>query len=192
MQFLKKTITSLCILLLFVSSCTYSKKIDLYHIHKENTEVERTIAQSKEYLRAGDFNRAIDVHRASFARYPNDQKLLKSYVKTLEDIRNVADRTFDKKDFARAGKTYYVLRKNYAHFKNFDELLSFDAEFLNERLTECRTYLSRKGMEQYRKRHFNEAIVIWKNLLVFDPDNAYIKNAIDTATVQARTLEGKK
>jgi len=47
-------------------------------------------------------------------------------------------------------------------------------------------------MEEYRKRHFNEAIVIWKNLLVFDPDNAYIKNAIDTATVQARTLEGKK
>ncbi|MBE0426856.1 MAG: hypothetical protein IBX72_09440 [Nitrospirae bacterium] len=148
--------------------------------------------QSKQDFNIGDYSRAIDVYRFSFAKYPENQKLLSNYLKTLENIKRVADRAFEKKDYNLAGKTYYTLQRNYSYFKNFAHLLSFDLEFLNARVTECRTCVSKKGLEQYRKRNIREAISIWKNLLTFDPDNIYISNAIDTATIQLKTLEGKK
>ena len=192
-QFLKKTISLLGVLsLLLLSSCTYLKKTDLYHLDKQNAEVERTITQSKQDFNIGNYSRAIDVYKLSFAKYPENQKLLSNYLKTLENIKRVADRAFEKKDYNLAGQTYYTLLKNYSNFKNFAELLSFNSEFLNARVTECRTCVSRKGLEQYRKRNFREAISIWKNLLAFDPNNIYIRNAIDTATIQLKTLEGKK
>ena len=159
---------------------------------KQNAEVEATIIKSKQHFNAGDYSRAIDVYRVTFARHPENQKLLNHYIKTLEDMRQVADRGFGKKDFNLAGRTYYILLKNYSHFKKFSQSLSFDTGFLNARVTECRTYFSRRGLEQYRKRNFNEAISIWNNLLFFDPDNAYVRNAIDTTTVQLKTLEEKK
>jgi tetratricopeptide (TPR) repeat protein len=192
-QFLKKTIPLLSVLsLLLLSSCTYLKKTDLYHLDKQNAEVEKTITQSKQDFNIGDYSRAIDVYELSFAKYPENRKLLTNYLKTLENIKSVADRAFEKKDYNLAGQTYYTLLKDYSHFKNFAKLLSFNSEFLKARVTECRTYVSRKGLEQYRKRNFREAISIWKNLLAFDPNNIYIRNAIDTATIQLKTLEGKK
>lgn len=178
--------------LLLLSSCTYLKKTDLFHLDKQNAEVERTIMQSKQDFSKGDYSRAIDVYKLSFAKYPENQKLLSNYLETLENIKHVADRAFEKRYYNLAGQTYYTLLRNYSYFKNFAELLSFSSEFLNARVTECRTCMSRKGLEQYRKRNFREAISIWKNLLVFDPNNIYIENAIDTATIQLKTLEGKK
>ena len=192
-QFLKKTISLFGVLsLLLLSSCTYLKKTDLYHLDKQNAEVERTITQSKQDFNIGNYSRAIDVYKLSFAKYPENQKLLSNYLRTLENIKRVADRAFEKKDYNLAGKTYYTLLRNYSYFKDLAQVLSFDSEFLNARVTECRTCVSREGLEQYRKRNFRKAISIWKNLLAFDPNNIYIRNAVDTATIQLRTLEGKK
>jgi tetratricopeptide (TPR) repeat protein len=184
-QFLKKTICLLSVFLpLVLSSCTYVKKTDL--------EVERTITQSKHDFNIGAYGRAIDVYKLSYANYPENQQLLSNFLKTLENIELVADRAFQKRDYDLAGKTYYTLLRHYPDFKRFADLLSFDAEFLNARVIQCRTYVSREGFEQYRKRNVREAISIWKNLLTFDPDNIYIKNAIVKATIQLKTLEGKK
>jgi tetratricopeptide (TPR) repeat protein len=192
-QFLKKTICLLSVLLPFLlSACTYVKKTDVDHLNKKNAEVERTFTQSRHDFNIGDYSSAIDVYKVSFANYPENHKLLSNYLKTLENIKLVADRSFEKRDYDLAGKTYYTLLRQYSNFKNFAQLLSFDSELLNARVTECRTYVSREGFELYRKRNVREAISIWKNLLAFDPDNIYIRNAIVRATVQLKTLEGKK
>jgi tetratricopeptide (TPR) repeat protein len=192
-KFLKKTICLLGILsLLLLSSCAYVKKTDLYHWNKQNAEVERTITQAKQDFDICDYSRAIDVYKFSFAKYPENKKLLSNYLKTLENIKRVADRLLEKKDYNPAGKTYYTLLSHYSYFKNFAQLLSFDSEYLDARVAECRTAVSREGFEQYRKGNVRDAISIWKNLLAFDPNNIYIRNAIDTAAIQLRTLEGKK
>jgi tetratricopeptide (TPR) repeat protein len=191
-QLLKKTIYLLGVLSLLLSSCAYVKKTGLYPLNKENAEVERTITQSKQDFIIGDYSRAIEVYKFSFANYPENQKLLSNYLATLENIKRVADRSFEKKDYNLAGKTYYALLSQYSYFKNVAQLLSFDSEFLNARVTECRSFVSGEGFEQYRKGNVRGAISIWKNLLAFNPNNTYIRNAIDKATIQLRTLEGKK
>ncbi len=177
---------------LLLSSCTHVKKTDLDKLNNENAEVERTFAQSKHDFNIGDYNKAIDMYKVPFAKYPENHELLSNYLKTVEDIKRIADKSFEKKEYSLAGKTYYALLRHYAYFKKFAKQMSFNSEFLTIRVTECRAYVSRDGFEQYRKRNVKGAISIWKNLLSFDPDNIYIRNAIDTATIQLKNLEGKK
>ncbi len=52
--------------------------------------------------------------------------------------------------------------------------------------------LSQRALDEYRKGNLAEAISIWKSILVFDPNNAVIVKAIDTATIQLKNLQQKK
>jgi cytochrome c-type biogenesis protein CcmH/NrfG len=56
-------------------------------------------------------------------------------------------------------------------------------------LKKCRAQLTRDGLDQYRKGNLKEAIAIWQGLLQFDPDNAEIRKAVDTATEQLKKLQ---
>jgi cytochrome c-type biogenesis protein CcmH/NrfG len=59
------------------------------------------------------------------------------------------------------------------------------------KLKSCGTQLTREGLEQYRKGNLKEAIAAWQGLLQFDPDNAEIRKAVDTATEQLKKLQKK-
>jgi hypothetical protein len=111
------------------------------------------------------------------------------YVKSLEVIKTVADKAFDKEDFALAGKTYDVLRKNYSRFNGFAQTLSFDKAHLNTRLSHCKRSLSTQGFQEYRKGNLGGAIVLWQSLLAIDPDNADIKGAVRTAMLQKKNIQ---
>jgi hypothetical protein len=46
-----------------------------------------------------------------------------------------------------------------------------------------------RALADYRKSNLAEAISIWKSILAFDPNNAGIAKAIDTATIQLKNLQ---
>jgi hypothetical protein len=48
------------------------------------------------------------------------------------------------------------------------------------------------GLMKYREEKLDEAIVIWKKALVFDPENTGVKNALETATQQLQKLKSMK
>ncbi len=63
----------------------------------------------------------------------------------------------------------------------------------SDRLEEDRgAQLSQRALDEYRKGNLAEAISIWKSILVFDPNDAVIVKAIDTATIQMKNLQQKK
>jgi len=49
-----------------------------------------------------------------------------------------------------------------------------------------------RALDEYRKGNLAEAIRIWKSILEFDPNNADIIKAIDTATIQLKNLQQKR
>jgi len=154
----------------------------------KNSEIRLIKRQVDQHIAGGDLQKALDSYRAMCARYSKDKTLLRSYVKTIQDIRNMADRAFEEEDFALAGRFYHVLLSNYSHFKGFVQLLSFDRESLNARIADCSKFLTKKGLEQYRKGDLANAISTWKYILVFDPSNVEIKRAINTASIQLKNL----
>jgi tetratricopeptide (TPR) repeat protein len=143
---------------------------------------------AKQHMAAGQYQNAINAYNSEYRSRPQDQALVKEYVKSLEDIKAVADKALDKEDFASAGKTYNVLWKNYSRFEGFGQMLSFDKAYLNTKLSHCKKFLSTQGFHEYRKGNLGEAIVLWQSLLAIDPDNADIKGAVRTATLQQENL----
>ncbi|MCK7476805.1 MAG: tetratricopeptide repeat protein [Candidatus Moduliflexus flocculans] len=61
-------------------------------------------------------------------------------------------------------------------------------ERLVEVINVCRQGLTNSGLAEYRKGNLEKAIEIWDSLLAFDPGNAEIKKAVETAKAQLEKL----
>jgi hypothetical protein len=85
-------------------------------------------------IEASNYQKAIDIYISAHRKQPRDLQLMKMYVKSLDDIKLTADNAFGKKDFANAGRIYYVLQKNYAKYSQVVHMLSFDNAYLNTNL----------------------------------------------------------
>jgi tetratricopeptide (TPR) repeat protein len=174
------------ILLLIFSSCVQMKSGP-----SPRASVQE-LTQARQCVTKGEYQKAIDIYNAEYKSHPQRRKLVKEYVKSLEEIKNAANRAWDREDYATAGKTYYVLLKNYSDFKDFADLLSFDRAQLNSRLTNCKTILYKEGFQEYRKGNLSESIALWQDYLAIDPDNKDIKKALDTAKTQQQNLRQTK
>lgn len=145
--------------------------------------------QAQESLQAGDFQKALDLYNSAYEEYYNDAGLSADLRKTMEDIKLLADEAAAKGDYISAGKAYSALWKNYVSYEKLAPSPSFSRDALDEGIKKCRTQLTQKGLEQYRKENLAEAISLWQGILLFDPDNIEIKKAIDTATEQLKKLK---
>jgi len=157
-----------------------------------NCRINLSERQSRRYLDAGNFEKAINSYVASYRGYPNDPVLLTNLINIILDMKFLAEIALSQEDFVSAGRIYYALLKNYKYFNKFYKSLSLPKEFLDEGLENCRLQLTKKGLEQYRKGNLAEAITIWKGILKFDPDNQQIMKAIETATAQLKSLRKKE
>jgi tetratricopeptide (TPR) repeat protein len=147
---------------------------------------------AKERMEAGEYQKAIDIYNVEYQKHPYDLFLVKEYVKSIKNIASAAGKALDEKDFASAGRNYDVLLKNYAYFKGFDKELSFNSIYLNEKLCYCKKAIYKRGFQEYRKGNLSEAIELWQDLLVIDPQNNDIKKALRTATFQQKNLQEKE
>ncbi len=91
---------------------------------------------AQQYLKTGRYQKAIDAYKAAHTENPSDQALLNNYIKTIEEINNIANKSFRVKNYDQAGKIYSLLLKNYSGFKRYKKRLSFDSDFLNTRITD--------------------------------------------------------
>jgi tetratricopeptide (TPR) repeat protein len=155
------------------------------------SEIRFAEQRANQHMSKGDFQKALDSYKVTYTRYSKDEFLVSGYAKIIEDIRKLADTAFEKEDYTAAGKTYHILLKNYLHFNGFTQLLSFDEESMSAGIAECSKFLTKQGLEQYRKGDITKAITIWEYILVFDPSNEEIKKAIDTASIQLKNLQKK-
>jgi tetratricopeptide (TPR) repeat protein len=182
--------------LLVLSACAQMKSGSTLQSSTQATTQSRQSAQQstlvRQHIETGEYQKAIDEYRSEYAKRPQDQVLVKEYVKGLEDIKAAADGALKKEDYVSAGKAYKVLQKNYPEFKGFSTMLSFDRAYLNAKLTTCRDALSKKGFQEYRQGNLNEAISLWQGYLVIDPTNGDIKKALNTAKIQQKNLQQTK
>jgi tetratricopeptide (TPR) repeat protein len=145
--------------------------------------------KARQALAEGDYLSALDGFKAlpqEILRNPAQSAALR---RVIEETRGLADKALARKDFAAAGKGYAVLWREYEWARQAGLSLSFSRSEAEEGLKKCRAQLTLEGLEQYRKGNLKEAIAIWQGLLQFDPDNAEIRKAVDTATEQQKKLQ---
>ncbi len=140
-------------------------------------------------IKAGNYQKAINIYSNECRKQPRHSQLVQMYAKSLDNIKSTADNAFEKRDFACAGRIYYVLQNNYGKFSHIVQMLSFNIAYLNSRLSYCKKSLSIQGFQEYRKGHLNSALVSWQGVIDIDPNNKDIKEAIRTAKLQQKNLQ---
>jgi tetratricopeptide (TPR) repeat protein len=151
-----------------------------------------TEEQVSSHLKVGDFRKAIDLCKEVYKKYPQDATIRDGYIRTLESVKTNGDRAFEGRDFARAGSVYETVLRNLSFVSHLNGSLSFSKEGLTAKINNCRKVLFEKGLKQYRSGNLNQAILLWKSILIFDPDNREIKKAVDMATLQVENLQNTK
>jgi tetratricopeptide (TPR) repeat protein len=147
--------------------------------------------RARQSLAEGDYLRALDGFKVlppDVLRSPAQSAGLR---RIMEENKGLADKALARKDFGAAGKGYSVLWHEYPLAQQAGLSLSFSRNVVEEGLKNCRAQLTREGLDQYRKGKLEEAISIWRELLQFDPENAEIQKAAETAEEQLKKL-GKK
>ena len=143
-------------------------------------------------LKAGKFQKAIDIYKEIYQKYPKDPSIQSGYIKTLESIKISGDRAFERSDFALAGCAYEIVLKHVSSLTRLNGSPSFDREGLTARIKSSKKLIFDNGLEQYRSGNLDQAISIWKSILAFDPENQEIKKVVDMATLQLRNLQKAK
>ncbi len=158
-------------------------------------KMSRTFVAEKQVqsaLKTGQTQKAIDVYRELHQHYPQDTAVRTGFVRVLESIKSDADLAFERDDFGPAGSSYRLLLKHFPSFNQAGPLLTYDREQLKAKTKRCQSILFEKGLECYRSGDLDQAVLIWKKILLFDPDNPEVKKAVEVATLQSKNLQSSK
>jgi tetratricopeptide (TPR) repeat protein len=177
-------------LVVFTPSCSYLRRATS-PAEQEHKVVADTARQAQANIALGEYKKALEVYSNAYDRY-HYPGMRSNYARTAEQIRNTADAAYQKKDFAEAGSIYNTLFESGITTRDFAQSLSFDDDYLNAQINVCSKTLMENGLMKYRQEKLEEAITIWKKALAFDPENAGVKNAIETANLQLQKLKSLK
>jgi tetratricopeptide (TPR) repeat protein len=184
------------VLLLVLSSCSGLRKEQTLKEQVGNMQgqkqTEYVKKQAQMEIDGGNFQRAIDLWKEIYQKYPQNFNLRSGYIRTLESIKARGDRAFEGSDFALAGSVYEIVLRNLSSMRRLNGSLSFSREGLTAKIGNCKKTLFENGLEQYRSGNLNQAITLWKSILAFDPENGEIKRAVEMATFQFSNLQKTK
>ena len=147
------------------------------------------LGRARSSMASGEYKEAIDIYSAACDRSPGNGDLLDTYAGALETVKVTADRAYENQDFAKAGELYATLLHSGFGQKPLQKELSFDADYLGKRISACSKMLIELGIVRYRAGDLENAIAIWKKVLVFDPADQEARTAIETAKTQLQNLK---
>ncbi len=148
--------------------------------------------QFRQEIGAGNYAKALTVYQAALKDYPGDKTVKAGYAKGVGEIRAIGAKAMAAKDYALAGKVNGLLLRNLESFEGVVGAAAAGGssrQELAEALRECSAVLTNGGLMEYRKGNLESAIALWDDLLDFDPGNAEIKKAVETAKAQLSKLK---
>jgi tetratricopeptide (TPR) repeat protein len=141
-------------------------------------------------MKAGNFTKAVGLYRAALKDQPEEKSARADYASAILEIKAAGDKALAGRDYATAGRIHGLLLNNLESFEGLEGIggkaaaASLKKDRLVDTIKVCSQSLTNSGLAEYRKGNLEEAIAIWDSLLVFDPGNAEIKKAVETAKAQ--------
>ncbi len=155
---------------------------------RETKLIAETAKQAQEQVALGKYKRALEIYSTVYDKN-HLRGLRQGYARLGEQIMNISDTAYQRKDYAEAGSSYRTLYESGITTRDFAGSLTFDDDYLSRQIKACSKALMEIGLMKYREEKLDEAIAIWIQVLAFDLDNKNVKSAIDTATVQLQQLK---
>jgi tetratricopeptide (TPR) repeat protein len=149
-------------------------------------------SQAQQELKAGNYAKALDLYAPFLKEYPRDADLAASCLRTLREIKAAGDKALADRNFGQSGKVNTLLLNDFPSFESLEPGPAFTRADLEKAIAACRENLTKAGLSEYRKGNLAKAIAVWEELLAFDPENAEIKRAVETAKTQLNRVIKKK
>ncbi len=145
--------------------------------------------EARREMKAGNFGKAVGLYRAALKDQPGEKSARAEYASAILEIKAAGERALAERDYAAAGRIHGLLLDNLGSFEGLEGIgkaaaASLRKDRLFEAIKVCRQGLTNSGLAEYRKGNLEKAIEIWDSLLAFDPANAEIKKAVETARAQ--------
>jgi len=145
--------------------------------------------EARREMTAGNFTKAVGLYRAALKDQPGEKATRADYASAILQIKAAGDTALTGRDYATAGRIHVLLLNNLGSFEGLEGIgkaaaASLKKDRLVEAIKDCRQGLTNSGLAEYRKGNLEKAIEIWDSLLAFDPGNAEIKKAVETAKAQ--------
>ncbi len=135
-------------------------------------------------MEKGLYEKAVEEYKSALSLHPGNGLLLSGCRKALLAANGVAETSFVRGDFGRAGSLYYLVADNY----RLAQPWAVKPAYLEKRIGDCGAALTKRGLESYRKGKLHEAISRWEEVLRFEPGNSEVKKAVETARTQLKDL----
>jgi tetratricopeptide (TPR) repeat protein len=189
------------LLFLFLSSCGWLKREQLHkeqggkqeiqeqqvpkqHVQKQTDYVYE---YARKEIEVGNFQYAINLYKEVYQKWPQGPNVRSGYIKTLELIKSGGDQAFERNDFKLAEKSYEVLLRNWDHFSDLSQFLSFRETFLEKKLKTSRCLLTEEQVSSHLKvGDFRKAVDLCKEVYKKYPQDSTVRNGY------IRTLESIK
>jgi tetratricopeptide (TPR) repeat protein len=198
----KRVLFSLGMLLfLFLSSCGWMKKEQLQEgqLQKEQggkqeiqeQHVQKQMDHVYEYARkeidGGKFQDALNFCKEVYQKRRQDPNVRSSYIRAIELIKSKGDQAFGRNDFKLTEAIYEILVRNWIHFSDFKQSLSFEKTFLEKRIRTSRCLFTEEKVSHHLKAgEFRKAIDLSKEAYERYPQDPTVRNGY------IRTLESIK
>ena len=148
---------------------------------------KETSVESQESLAAGDYEKALDSFKEAHGENARNKELTANYVRTVEDIKRIADGARSQQDYARAEGIYRILFDRFGDFEEFAAELTFEKAELGTALKECRIgAVDNPAARAMKAANFAKAIDIFRTALKEYPADAEL-----VAKYRARVREIK-
>jgi len=145
--------------------------------------------EAEQALKAKQYEKALSLLASSVNEYPDDVTLSELLNQTLTEIKTVANKARETNDYGTAGRLYSLLKTSWRPQKNQLAVNNLNIEEIEKAIKECSRNLTNLGLIEYRKGNLKEALAVWEQILVFEPDNEEIKKAIQTARAQLEKIK---
>ncbi len=147
--------------------------------------------EARQEMKVGEYAKAIELYATALKELPGDVDLAARSQKAVGEVKAIGDVALAGKDYAQAGRVHALLLKELGRFEALGPGPGFSRQDLAKALAASRDGLTKAGLEAYRKGDLAAAIAAWESLLAFDPDNAEIRKAVETARVQLDAIKKK-
>jgi len=140
-------------------------------------------------LKQAAHDKAFNIYKEALKLYPGEKRISMDFVQAANTVKAAADQALSSSRYAAAGNLYRLLLRNFPEFKKAGITPGYSESDLEKPARTCITKLTDTGLAEYRKGRLAEAIAVWGTILEFDPDNAEIKKAVQTARTQLERIK---
>lgn len=139
-------------------------------------------------LEKRQYRRALE---AVTGRQPNQpvEGMEKEYLCAVNGLLLTAEQAMEQLDYLLAGQNFTAALTAYPDDLSLRGQLKTSERRIKVHLNTCSNRLMEQGLVEYRKGDLDKAIRTWKTIIAFNGGYAEARKAIETATVQKKSLE---